>query len=210
MKTYHATTPNDVTVVDHNAGGRLQRLTPDASQQIFCHSLDGFEWGYAGSGPAQLSLAILLDYYTDKIGAEQAKAKARAFYSAFKFAIIAKFPQGQPWQITSGQIARFLSELSEDGRSPRPRYVPLGETSITPGARDALNESGETAGPFLDRHTRCDWGDNLTDDDREENEFAYAHGMRLLSIYYTNRQQKIYVITEADRSHTTVLLPEDY
>jgi hypothetical protein len=54
-----------------------------------------------------------------------------------------------------------------------------------------------------------DWGD-LSDDDRKENEFSLVHGFRLLSSYRLRNGVKLWVITEADRSSTTLLLPEEY
>lgn len=60
-------------------------LDPALSQKICNHSPDGFTWGYSGSGPAQLALAILLEYWPVKA--------AVACYQAFKFAFIASLPQ---------------------------------------------------------------------------------------------------------------------
>lgn len=61
----------------------------------------------------------------------------------------------------------------------------------------------------LRRHARGDWGD-LDDEDRAANEAALKHGARLLSAYHTKAGTKFWIITEADRSATTVLLPEEY
>lgn len=61
----------------------------------------------------------------------------------------------------------------------------------------------------LYRHSQCDWGD-LTMDDIAENEFSLQNGLRLLSVYTTQTGVKFWIITEADRSLTTILLPEDY
>lgn len=62
---------------------------------------------------------------------------------------------------------------------------------------------------LLSRHVRGDWGD-LPKEDREENNLSLAKGFRLLSSYRTTADEKIWVITEADRSVTTLLLPEEY
>jgi hypothetical protein len=59
------------------------------------------------------------------------------------------------------------------------------------------------------RHARCDWGD-VSDQDREENNFSLREDFRLFSVYKDSAGIKFYIITEADRSVTTVLLPEDY
>jgi hypothetical protein len=61
----------------------------------------------------------------------------------------------------------------------------------------------------LFRHLTGDWG-ALCIVDKEENERALKHGDRLFSCYYTREGQKFYIITEADRSATTILLPEEY
>ena len=85
----------------------------------------------------------------------------------------------------------------------------LGQTFITPGAEEALQIAGQTAIEFLRRHMSCDFGD-LSEDDLQENALALKHGFRLLSAYCTAKGQKIWLITEADRSSTTVLLPSEY
>lgn len=84
---------------------------------------------------------------------------------------------------------------------------PLGRLLITPGAQAALtNEDALTA---LSRHAQGDWGD-LETEDREENELSLREGFRILSSYRSESGTKFWVITEADRSATTVLLPEEY
>ncbi|MFZ1007173.1 MAG: hypothetical protein WAN65_10070 [Candidatus Sulfotelmatobacter sp.] len=87
--------------------------------------------------------------------------------------------------------------------------VKLGQLSATPGALAALEQSGEQPGEFLARHASGDWG-NLSAEDRKENEFSLAHGFRLLSSYKLRTGTVIWVITEADRSSTTLLLPCEY
>ena len=88
------------------------------------------------------------------------------------------------------------------------RFV-LGQTFITPGAEEALQIAGQTAIEFLRRHMSCDWGE-LSDDDVRENELSLKQGFRLLSNYQTGKGQQLWIITEADRSATTVLLPSEY
>lgn len=61
----------------------------------------------------------------------------------------------------------------------------------------------------LKRHARCDWGE-LCAEDREENELSLREGFRLLSSYTGQNGVNFWIITEADRSSTTVLLPDDY
>jgi hypothetical protein len=84
---------------------------------------------------------------------------------------------------------------------------PLGQCVITANARDTLHP--EDVPGAIARHGSGDWGD-LCDEDRRENERSLAETGRLLSVYYDRNRVKFYVITEHDRSVTTVLLPEDY
>ena len=86
---------------------------------------------------------------------------------------------------------------------------PLGRIVATPGALDALQQAGHTAQEFLARHSAGDWGE-LSAEDRKENTFAVTRSLRLLSAYRLSTGVKIWLITEADRSATTVLLPEEY
>lgn len=83
-------------------GNEAKPLDPKPSQALRNHSPDGFEWGYAGSGPAQLALAMLLDYTGDA-------ATAIRHYQMFKAEFIAGLPrESGSWQITGAQIQRFL------------------------------------------------------------------------------------------------------
>jgi hypothetical protein len=83
----------------------------------------------------------------------------------------------------------------------------LGQLVITPAALEAIPT--EHICQCINRHVCGDWGD-LEGDDRRENELALRIGSRLLSVYHTETDRKFYIITEADRTATTVLLPEDY
>ena len=85
----------------------------------------------------------------------------------------------------------------------------LGQTFITPGAEEAIQIAGQTAIEFLRRHMSCDWGE-VSEEDAQENEFSLSEGFRLLSAYRTGKGQKLWIITEADRSATTILLPSEY
>ena len=90
-----------------------------------------------------------------------------------------------------------------------PARFPLGQIVATPGALAAFQESGDNPASFLTRHVTGDWGE-LDEEDRRENEFSVAHGFRLLSAYALSTGTKIWIITEADRSATTLLLPSEY
>jgi hypothetical protein len=83
----------------------------------------------------------------------------------------------------------------------------LGQTVITPNAQGTLHP--EDVFLSLMRHASGDWGD-CCPDDREENELSLKEGFRLLSVYRDRSGVKFWIITEADRSATTILLPEDY
>lgn len=78
----------------------------------------------------------------------------------------------------------------------------------TPGALAALEEATVSPTSLLARHHQGDWGE-LCPDDAESNRQALEHGSRIFSSYEIGAL-KVWVITEADRSATTVLLPEDY
>jgi len=85
----------------------------------------------------------------------------------------------------------------------------MGRIVSTPAAMEALAAAGQDAEFFLTRHARGDWGD-LDAHDIEANAAGLRDGERLLSAYTTLGGTRLYVITEADRSATTVLLPEEY
>jgi hypothetical protein len=85
----------------------------------------------------------------------------------------------------------------------------LGHVVATPGALAALREAGQQAQEFLIRHSYGDWGD-LTDEDWKENNFAVTRPLRLLSAYQLATGATLWVITEADRHATTLLLPSEY
>ena len=85
----------------------------------------------------------------------------------------------------------------------------LGQIVATPGALAVLKKAGQQPGEFLTRHVNREWGD-IPDEDRRENEYSLEHGFRLLSAYKTNAGDRLWIITEADRSVTTLLLPKEY
>ena len=90
-----------------------------------------------------------------------------------------------------------------------PPLFPLGRVVATPGALQALEDAGQEPEEFLNRHDRGDWGE-VSEADKEENDYSVQHGFRILSAYTTNAGERIWVLTEADRSATTLLLPEEY
>ena len=90
--------------------------------------------------------------------------------------------------------------------------INLGRLLMTRGVNDLVAED-EAFAKFvmgsLTRHCRGDWG-NLTDEDIQENELSLKAGYRLLSAYESEGLPKIWIITEADRSATTILFPDEY
>lgn len=86
---------------------------------------------------------------------------------------------------------------------------PLGQTVATPGALEALEKAGQTPAFFLTKHAQGDWGE-VCADDKQLNDQALLDGDRLLSAYRTLQNDRLWIITEADRSSTTILLPEEY
>jgi hypothetical protein len=87
--------------------------------------------------------------------------------------------------------------------------IALGATVATPGALAALTEAGQTPDEFLVRHEGGDWGE-VGPADWEENELSVREGFRILSSYTLSTGVLIWIITEADGSATTLLLPEEY
>ena len=83
----------------------------------------------------------------------------------------------------------------------------LGKIVSTSNALSQLTQEDILMG--LKRHQGGDWGD-VTEDDRQANDRAIIEGTRLFSVYHAQSGIKFWLITEADRSATTVLLPEDY
>jgi hypothetical protein len=91
----------------------------------------------------------------------------------------------------------------------------LGQVVATPGALEALQESGQAPLELIYRHSHGDWGEELCEEDRQLNDQALEDGSRLLSAYKLKNGVKIWVITEAaddngERVATTILLPAEY
>jgi hypothetical protein len=86
--------------------------------------------------------------------------------------------------------------------------LPLGRVLTTPLALKTILGAGGDPCTYVARHASGDWGD-LCASDRRENRLALRHGRRVLSSYAVG-EGRVWVITEADRSVTTILLPEEY
>lgn len=88
----------------------------------------------------------------------------------------------------------------------------LGSLLITPAARTLLIENNADPSQYLQRHATGDWGE-VCEEDHQQNDFGVSHRNRLMSVYYLvpgQEDSRIWIITEGDRSYTTILLPEDY
>jgi hypothetical protein len=89
-----------------------------------------------------------------------------------------------------------------------PRFS-LGRVLGTPGALDLLNRAGANPLMLLARHQNGDWGD-VPPEDSAANDIAILKGLRILSCYRISPVESLWIITEADRSATTLLLPGEY
>lgn len=88
-------------------------------------------------------------------------------------------------------------------------WFPLGQVVATPGALDLLDRTATNSLDLLIRHQHGDWG-SVPPDDAEANLQAIVSECRILSSYYLNANERLWIITEADRSVTTLLLPDEY
>lgn len=93
--------------------------------------------------------------------------------------------------------------------TPSAARFPLGRLFLTQGAIEALEEASQSPQDFISRHLRLEQGE-LCDDDHRENLFSVDKPLRIFSAFKTARGEKLWVITEADRSATTLLLPSEY
>ncbi len=94
--------------------------TPDGPENLRHHnrhSPDGFEWGYGGSGPSDLALSILIDYF-NRQGSETVITDANFHYQAFKWAFISGIKE-DGWSITEDQIKEWLEGVRGDAPDPR-------------------------------------------------------------------------------------------
>lgn len=102
-----------------------------------------------------------------------------------------------------------LNTATTANTTPSPVRFQLGRLFMTPGAIEALEEAGQSLQEFISRHARLEQGE-LCDTDHRENLFSLDKPLRIFSAYKTARGVKLWLITEADRSATTILLPSEY
>ena len=86
---------------------------------------------------------------------------------------------------------------------------PLGQIVATTGALAAMEDARQTPADFLNRHVAGDWGE-IDPEDKGLNEQALKDDARIFSVYQTSKGVKLWVITEADRASTCILLPDEY
>jgi hypothetical protein len=102
-----------------------------------------------------------------------------------------------------------VTTATDTNSTPSPVRFQLGRIYLTPGSIDALENAGQSPQEFINRHARLEQGE-LTDEDYKENLFSADKRLRIFSAFRTSQGIKIWVITEADRSVTTLLLPDEY
>lgn len=107
-KPHGSTTADEVSVFTHRheAGDDEPQLL-DPRFDLANHSPTGFQWGYGGSGPAQLALAICADALGDD-------ERAMAIYQRFKFRVIGRLPTGKVWSLTREDVLATLAELEAE------------------------------------------------------------------------------------------------
>lgn len=99
MKTFNGTAPHSVTVTYR--GGKSHPLNPRLD--VRNHSPTGFSWGYAGSGPSQLALAILCAVYDEDF--------AKLHYMRFKAHVITRLPRREDWVMTGAQVEEHMTRI---------------------------------------------------------------------------------------------------
>ncbi len=97
---------------------------------------------------------------------------------------------------------------SRQNQNGRPLFA-LGQVVATPGALDLLDRARVSSFDLLIRHHCGDWG-SVPPEDSDANTVAVKMGNRIISSYYLNEHERLWIITEADRSATTLLLPDEY
>ena len=128
---------------------------------------------------------------------------------------MAEHSQAAAWPKQTGNPAHPLPTTpntvprqSTVGIAKRPLF-PLGHVCATPAAMDLMEQLSLSPLEFIVRHVFGDWG-QVCQDDREANQAALQNGTRLLSAYEVSDGQRLWVLTEADRSVTTLMCPSDY
>ena len=108
-----------------------------------------------------------------------------------------------------GEPEPAASQPDEEEPELKKPLFPLGQTVATPGALETLASFDIEPSTLLDRHIVGDWGD-MVEEDKAENDFSVDKHLRIFSAYIIAEDVKVWVITESDRSVTTILLPSEY
>lgn len=160
--------------------------------------------------PVRRAVTDLADQLKEEIG-EQAPTPPPSLYADLMDGALSEVDW---WEIAQHMIQEITFETPPeaapaDGEVRRLVGVdfPLGQLVATPGALSEVPHEERIAA--LARHVRGDWGDCCPVDWASNNE-ALTEGLRLFSVYHTDAGKKFWIITEADRSATTLLLPEEY
>ena len=186
------------------------RLWADESRRHMAEAPDSRrvkEWSYSNREAARCALA---EHLQETIEAEAGLSFA-TLYTDLLQAALAEVN----WQEIAGS---WLDDFCPEPPSEEPEaqapiaptaepLFPLGRVVATPGALDAIPADSITSAIY--RHERGDWG-LVCEQDRAENEFSLKEGLRLMSVYETTSGIRFWIITEADRCATTVLLPDEY
>jgi hypothetical protein len=85
----------------------------------------------------------------------------------------------------------------------------LGKIVMTPGAIQVFEEAQDSPFRYIARHSSADWGE-VEKEDWKANDDALLEGLRILSVYIIKSGERVWIITESDRTSTTILLPEEY
>ncbi len=118
-------------------------------------------------------------------------------------------PDNRPADLSEVNLADLDFTVTSDAPTLSGARFPLGDLVATPDALEALQAAGESGLALLARHRQGDWGE-VDASDWQANDRALGDGARLLSAYTLPTGVRLWVITEADRSATTILLPSDY
>jgi hypothetical protein len=108
-----------------------------------------------------------------------------------------------------GVRASMSTNGSDPAEQAKNKPLRLGRVVATQGAAEALEAAEETAAQLLDRHQHGDWG-NVPPEDAAANKASVKQGLRIISAYTLSTGVTVWLITEADRSASTFLLPDEY
>lgn len=175
--------------------------------------------GYSGFADCVTHSLSLTDQGVFEVGRYPAMhmEKQHRYWQWFLHQRLATTKRHRRWQEDNGLSAHQVVDLFYEVMTGRPKArdeespfrFPLGRTVQTPGAQRAVEKAGQHPMGFIACHITGDWGE-LDDFDKRQNEEALQRHLSLRSAYPLSTGRRLWVITEADRSATTLLLPEEY